>query len=333
MELEMGFETLLFSKEDIRNCLDMHTCLNIVEKIYEEHGKGSAIMPPKLHLEISRERGWVNAMPAYLPDHDAAGLKWAGGWGKNRERFLPYIMAEIFLIDPKTGLLNAVMEGGYITELRTGAATGVAAKYLAKKNSQAAAIIGAGAQGRMQLRALRHVFNLKEVRISDISQKAAQDFATEMQEELGISITIALHPQEAVSNADIIITATNANEILIRQEWVAPGTFIATLGSYTELDPKIILNAGKIIVDNWEQNKHRGDLAPLVEKGLITKDHIYGEIGEIVAGLKPGRENGDETIVACLIGLGSLDIACANFVYNESHKRKMGGVFDFQQKS
>ena len=100
-----------------------------------------------------------------------------------------------------------------------------------------------------------------------------------------------------------------------------------------ELDPKIILNADKIIVDNWEQNKHRGDLAPLVEKGLITKDHIYGEIGEIVAGLKPGRENGDETIVACLIGLGSLDIACANFVYNESHKRKMGGVFDFQQKS
>lgn len=223
------------------------------------------------------------------------------------------------------------MEGGFITDLRTGAATGVAAKYLAKKDAKIAAIIGAGAQGRMQARALCHLFPLEEVRIADIVPEASTKFAQEMREDLGISIKEARDNEEAVVGADIIITATTSEDVLVRHEWVSPGAFIASIGSYPELDPQLIFNAQKIVVDSWAQNKDRGELSRLVREGHLSKENIHGEVGEIAAGKKPGREGEEEMIVACLIGLGTHDIGCAHFVYEEAKKRGLGNAFDFQQ--
>lgn len=327
----MDTSTRLLSREDIKKCLEMPACLEIVENVLKEQGENKVIMPPKLFLEMSQVSGWVNAMPAYLLSKKAAGLKWAGGWAGNRKKGLPYIMAEIFLIDAETGLLNGVLEGGYITDLRTGAATGIAAKYLANKESKTIAIIGTGNQGKMQLRALHHVFDLNEVRVVDIFSEVADKFIREMSKELGISVIKARDAQEAVFGADIIVTATTANEILIKRDWVSKGAFIASVGSNPEIDTKIILNADKIVVDNWAQNKHRGELVPLIRDGLLTRENVYGEMGEIVAGLKVGRERSDEIIVACLIGLGCLDVGCANYAYTEAQKKGMGVMFDFQQ--
>ena len=323
--------TLLLSREDIKECIDMPACLEIVEGVFRAHGEGNAVMPPKLHLEMDHVDGWINAMPAYLVSQNAAGLKWAGGWGKNRDKGLPYIMAEILLIDPETGLLKSVMEGGYITDLRTGAATGVAAKYLAKKDSKTVAIIGAGKQGRMQLRALHHLFDLEEIRVVDIIQETSRNFVKDMQEELGVIVRESRNPQEAVFEADIIVTATAADEILVKQGWVSKGAFIASIGSYPEIDPQIIFNSNKIIVDSWAQSKHRGELSRLVQEGKIGEENIYGEMGEVVAGKKPGREAKDEIIIACLIGLGSHDIGCAQHVYKKSQKKGLGQTFNFQQ--
>ncbi len=327
----MKRSTRLLSRENIKRYLEMPTCLDIVEKVLKEQGEGRVVMPPKLFLDMNQVSGWINAMPAYLISQKAAGLKWAGGWAGNAEKGLPYIMGEIFLINAETGSLDAVLEGGYITDLRTGAATGIAAKYLAREKSKTVAIIGAGNQGMMQIRALHNVFSLSEVRVTDISSDRTDNFVKEMGEELGISIIKTRDPQEAVSEADIIVTVTTANETLVRRDWVARGAFIASVGSYPELDPEIILNADKIVVDNWAQNEHRGELVPLIRDGLLTRENVHGEMSEIVAGRKNGRETEDEIIVACLIGLGCLDVGCASYVYTEAQKSGMGETFDFQQ--
>lgn len=327
----MNHETLLLSREDIQRCLDMPACLEIVEQVFKAHGESKVVMPPKLSLNLEGAHGWVNAMPAYVGPFDAAGLKWVGGWDGNIERGLPFIMGTILLIESQTGLLLSVMEGGFITNLRTGAATGIAAKYLARKDSAIVGLIGAGAQARMQLRALCHVFSLEEVRIADIVSEAMTRFVREMEREVEVPIKKAANNQEAVDGADIVVTATTSHGVLVKRAWVARGTFVASIGSYTELDPQLILNAGKVVVDSWAQNQHRGELSELVQEGLIGEQDIHGEVGEVIAGKIPGRENEDEIIVACLIGLGSHDIGCARFAYEEAKKRGLGSGFDFQQ--
>lgn len=324
-------QTLLLSREDIKKCLDMADCLNIVEDVLNAQGRGQVAMPPKITLNIDPYQGWINAMPAFLGPQKAAGLKWAGGWLNNAQKALPYIMAEIFLIDPQTGLLKAVMEGGYITDLRTGAATGIAARYLARKDSKVLALIGAGAQGRMQLRALTRIFEFEKIIVADRMAKYAEPFADEMRSELGVAISVAGKVEEAVRMADIIVTATNSHEVLVKHQWVKNGTFIASIGSYPEIDPQILFSAGKVVVDSWAQARHRGELAELVAQGRFSQKDLFGEIAEIVSGAKPGRQSEEEIIVACLIGLGSVDIGCAAHAYETARRTGWGQTFDFQQ--
>jgi len=334
----MHHQTLLLSKEDIQKCLDMPRCLEIIEHVFRAHGEGKVIMPAKLGLNLGESGDWppydafMNAMPAYLGPMDTAGLKWAGGWKQNPKRGLPYVMATLLLIDCQNGLLLSVLEGSYITNIRTGAATGVAAKYLAKKSAKTLAIIGAGGQGRMQIRALSYLFSFEDVRVMDIDPQTTARFAAEMGKELGLSIRQAKNHQDAVEGADIIVTATVAHEILVRREWVSPGAFIASVGSYPELDPQIIFDADKVLVDSWAQNKHRGELSVLVRNGEFGDKDVYGEVGEVVAGKKTGRDNDQQFTVSCLIGLGSHDVGCADFVYQEAKKRGLGTFFSFQQE-
>jgi len=152
-----------------------------------------------------------------------------------------------------------------------------------------------------------------------------------MEQEVEVPIKKAANNREAVEGADVIVTATTSGKILVKRAWVSRGAFVASIGSYPELDPRLILNAEKLVVDSWAQNKHRGELSQLAREGLISEKSIHGEVGEVVAGKKPGRENEDEIIVACLIGLGSHDVGCARFAYEEAKKRGLGTLFDFQQ--
>lgn len=334
----MNHKTLVLSREDVKACLHMPKCLEIVEQVFRAHGEGKVVMPAKLGLDLGESGEWppydafMNAMPAYLGPIDAAGLKWAGGWKQNPRKGLPYVMATVLLIDCQTGFLLSVMEGSYVTNIRTGAATGVAAKYLAKRDSKIVTIIGAGLQGRMQIRALSSLFSLEDVRVMDTNPEVKERFVVEMGEELGLSIRQVKNHQEAVEGAEIIVTATVAHEVLVRQEWVSPGAFIASVGSYPELDPRIIFDADKVLVDSWAQNKHRGELSVLVEEGKFSDKDLYGEVGEVVAGKRTGRDNDQQIIVSCLIGLGSHDVGCAHFIYQAAKKRGMGTLFSFHQE-
>jgi len=334
----VAHQTLLLSRREVRECLDMPTSLEIVERVFRVHGEGRAIMPPKLELNLAEvadcpsKDALLLAMPAYLGPMHAAGLKWAGIWRENPKRALPYVMASVLLVDTNTGVLLAVMEGGYITDVRTGAATGVAVKCLAKKTAKAVAIIGAGRQGRMQIRALSCLLPIEDVRVMDVDPEVAKDFAAEIGKELGLSIRPTGRHQEAAEGADIIVTVTTAHEILVRREWVSPGTFIASVGSCPELDPQILFKADKVLVDSWAQNKSRGELSELVEEGRFGERDLYGEVGEVVAGKKAGRENDQEIIVSCFMGLGSHDVGCAQYVYEEAKRRGIGTLFPFHQE-
>lgn len=331
----MDQSTLLITQQDVKSLLDMPSAIRIVEQVYCSHGKDRVIMPPKITLDLGERRPWppykaaMNAMPVYLGDLDIAGIKWAGGFKNNYKIGLPYVSAMILLINPKNGVFLAALDGIYITALRTGAASAVFAKVLARKDASVVGIIGAGVQGRMHLRALHHVFKLKEIRVIDIKESVAETYCQEMKTELGLNVTPRKSYQETVEGADIVCTVTIADEPLVRREWLKKGSLIISVGSYQELEPEVVLSSEKIVVDNWAQTSHRGELAKLVEAGVIEEKNIHAEIGEILAGTKKGRERGNENILAVHIGLGSLDIGCAFEVYQKALEKKLGTPFSF----
>lgn len=327
--------TRLITQEQAKSLLDMPSAIRIVEEVYRSHGRAKVLMPPKITLDLGEAQPWppykgyMNAMPAYLGDADVAGIKWAGGFQDNYKIGLPFITAMILLINPKNGVFVAIMDGAHITALRTGAASAVCAKYLARKESSVVGIIGAGVQGRTHLRALHHLFKLKDVRVMDVKEGAAEAYAREMRAETDLKISPKKSYRDVVEGADIICTLTTADEPMVRKEWLKKGSLVISAGSYQELDPGVVLSADKIVVDSWAQTSHRGELARLVEAGRLGEKNIHAEIGEILAGKKRGREREDENILAIPIGLGSLDIGCAFEVYQKAVEKGIGTPFSF----
>jgi len=208
--------------------------------------------------------------------------------------------------------------------MRTGAATAVAAKYLARQNAQTLCIIGAGYQSRFQLAALKEVLKLEDVRVTDLRKDAREAVAKEMSDKLSLQIKPVSTLEEGVKDADIIVTVTSADEPLVRYEWLKDGCFICAVGSYQELQFRIVKSVNKIVVDHLEQTMHRGELAKWVSKGLFSERDVYAELGDIVAGKKKGREFPGEKILCVPIGMGSEDIAISKRIYELSTEKSLG---------
>lgn len=314
----------MISKAQVQDVLTMKKSIELVEKVYAAHGQNEVLMPAKITLDTGEGNDWppyggsYNAMPAYIGgDVDISGIKWVWGFNDNRLKGIPYIGGVIILNEARTGEVLAIMDGSYITDIRTGASAGVAAKYLAKKDSKVLTIIGAGVQGKMNARAICEVMPIEEIRVMDIRPEATAAYAAEMGPELGVKITPCTSNEEACKDADIIITVTIADEALVMWDWLKPGCTVLSLGSFQELDEQIPLKADKLVVDNWEQNAHRGELVKLVHAGKLGPDQVHAEMPEIVVGDKCGREDDEEIICACIIGMGSTDIGTAGVLYQE----------------
>jgi alanine dehydrogenase len=329
----MNRETLLLSASMVSECIEMPEVIAIVEGVFRDHGLGMVAMPPKISLDMRRfgTPNWLNAMPAYVESAKLCGIKWAGGFINNpRDYGLPYVMAILILNDPLSGLPLAVMDAGVITTLRTGAAAAVGAKYLARSNGPlTVTIIGGGAQGRSCLSALSVLFEIREARLVEISKEASSAFLAEMQERYGLRVRPFSGSAEAVAGADVVVTATTSDKPVFPLSAASDGLFVASMGSYPELDPDFVLGASKIVVDSLEQNLHRGELARLVEEGRLGCRGIHAELGDIVAGRASARENPEEQIVACLIGMASEDIAVAARVYQRAQQLGIGQRFVF----
>jgi len=328
----------LISKDDVRKVLGMKKSIELVEKVYEAHGHNEVNMPAKITLDTGEGNDWppyggsYNAMPAYIGrDIDISGIKWVWGFNDNYKKGIPYIGGIIILNEARTGEILAIMDGSYITDIRTGASAGVASKYLARKDSRIAGIIGAGVQGRMNAKAIAEVCDLKEIKVSDIRWEAAVKCAEELNGELGVKVTPVRTNEECCTGSDIIITVTIADEPLVMMDWLKKGCTVLSLGSFQELDENIPLKCDKLIVDSWAQNAHRGELLKLVHDGRITEEDVHAEMPDIVVGNKTGRENDDEIICACIIGMGSTDIGTAGQLYKDYFVNSDFPTFAFRE--
>jgi len=320
---------LILSEETVKKTLSLEEVTDAVESAFRMKGLGHAQMPPKQYLFLNKYNGDLRTMPAYLEENDVVAVKVVNSHPKNRKKYgLPTVMATIILVDPRTGAPKAIMGGTWITALRTGAAGAIAAKYLANPNPKTIGIVGAGTQARTQLMGLLLFFKIEEVRVWDRAEKAALKYAEEMKMKYNQT---SIYPDKSIKNAvqgaDIIVTATPSRKPLVSVEWVDEGTHINCIGADApgkqELDPAILVKS-KIVVDDWGQSCHGGEINVPLAKGIIDKKDVWGDICEIVAGLKPGRTSPNEITVFTSTGLAIQDAATANVVYQKALKEKIG---------
>jgi len=294
-------QVLFLTEKDIKPLLLMNEVMEAVETAFREKALGHVQMPPKIYITYDKYNGDLRAMPAYLERLGVSAVKVVNSHPENPEKFkLPTVMATIILIDPKNGAPLAIMSGAWITAMRTGAAGGIAAKYLARRDSKVIGLVGAGTQAKTQLMALLSLYEgFEEVRVWGRSEEERKKYVSEMKPlcEGKTEIIPVESVKDAVLDADIIVTTTPSRTPLVSDEWISNGTHITCIGADApgkeELDPSILLHA-KIYVDDWEQGAHSGEINVPLAKGIITKENVCGELGEVIAGLKPGRTSPDE---------------------------------------
>ena len=322
-------KTLILSEEAVKKLLSLEEVTDAVESAFRMKGLGHAQMPPKQYLFMKKYNGDLRTMPAYLEETDAVAVKVVNSHPENRKYGLPAVMATIILVDPKTGAPEAIMGGTWITALRTGAAGAIAAKYLANSNPKTVGIVGAGTQARTQLMGLQLVFKtIEEVRVWDRTEEAALKYAEEMKSECNQEFIYSVKSvRNAVQGADIIVTATPSREPLVSAEWVDEGTHINCVGADApgkqELDSAILVRS-KIVVDDWSQSCHGGEINVPLAKGIIKEKDVWGDICEIVAGLKQGRTSPDEITVFTSTGLAIQDAATAEIAYRKALQEGIG---------
>lgn len=324
-------KTLFLSDEEVEELISIREVMEAVELAFKEKGLGRVQMPPKIYLYFNKYNGDLRAMPSYLEEINVSAVKIVNVHPGNRAKYgLPTVMAIIVLIDPRNGFPIAVMGGKTITDMRTGAAGGIAAKYLAKKNSRIVGFIGAGAQAKTQLAALLEVFgSFDEVRVWSRSNETRKKFKEEMDAKYShlCQIITVEKAEEAVKDVDIVVTATPSKSPIVMRNWISPGTHFNCIGADApgkeEIDP-MILREAKIVVDDWEQASHSGEINVPLSRGLISKDNVWAEIGEIVAGKKDGRTSDEEITVFVSTGLAIQDAITANLVYKKALNSGMG---------
>lgn len=312
---------------------DIKQAIEVMEEVYSLHNKKDYVLPPKTVLRwggfaSESTRGRVNSMPASIGGaFNSVGIKWIGSSPTNPEKYnLPRASAIIVLNDYETFIPKAVMDGMLISALRTGANSGVAAKYLAKKNSKTVGLVGAGAQSKTQLLALHQVLpELENVKIFDLNVERAEAFSKEMSERLNLKVETVNSAEEAVKGSDVFVTATVTKEPIVKAEWIEKGMLYLHVGSH-ESHFDVIHKADKIVVDDWEELKHRGveTLPIMFEQGEFDPENIYGQIGEIVNNIKKGRENDEEFIYFNSVGMGIQDVALASVIYENAINKNIG---------
>jgi len=318
---------LILTQKDVQKILPLgqiKKVINVVEKAFFDFEQKIAEMPPKMYLIFKEFDGDLRIMPAFSKRLLIASTKIVNVHPQNPKKGLPSVMAVIILNDPKTGMPLALMDGTWITAMRTGAASAVATKYLARENAKTLGAVGAGFQAITQIAAISKVKKLKEIVVYDIREKALERLTKILAKE---KIRIKKGSIEEVCQKDILVTATPSREPIVKKEWIKPGIHINAIGADApgkqELDPEILKKA-KIVVDCLEQATHSGEINVPLKKGIINEKDIFGELGEIISGKKAGRENENEITIFDSTGLAIQDLYTATLVYKEAKRKKIG---------
>ncbi|WP_406656995.1 alanine dehydrogenase [Methanolobus sp. ZRKC2] len=319
-------DILWLNQSDVKGVLDMSSTLLAVESGFREHGLNKVQMPPKSYLYFKKHNGDLRTMPSFMEEQDIAGVKIVNVHPENREKGLPTVMAVVVLNSTETGAPLAIMDGSYLTDMRTGASGGVAAKYLARPDSNVVGMVGLGDQARTQLCALSKVMDIEEVKITCRKPSSCDAFVKEMQPFANCDFAKKDSIKE-VCDCDILVTTTPVRNPIVMSEWVQEGTHINAIGADAmgkqELDSSL-LKRSKVVVDDIIQASHSGEINVPVSSGIFSKTDIYAELGEVVAGIKPGRESDEEITIFDSTGLAVQDLVTANMVYEKALEKGMG---------
>jgi len=317
-------EILYLSRADVESVgLAMQTIIDLLEQAFMEKGRGKVEMPPKPGIHTMPD-AFIHAMPAYIPAMHSAGIKWVSGYPGNFKRGLPYITGMLILNDVETGIPYAVMDCSWITAYRTGAASALAARYLARPESEVVGILACGVQGRTNLEALACLFKVRRVYAYDILPDVQERYVREMSEKLGLEVIGVTAPEQAVAESDLIVTS---GPILkhptptIDRDWLKPGAFASAVDFDSYFTGAAMEQMDRISTDDHAQFQYYKSSGYFQQ----TPDP-YADLGEIVAGKKPGRQSAAERTLAINLGLALDDMAVAPAVYRLAREKGLGTV-------
>jgi ornithine cyclodeaminase/alanine dehydrogenase len=328
-------KTRLLTRKDIQGFLTMATCIEAVEGAFADLAKGNAIMPQRTPIKPEGKGGVALFMPAYIPSSGALGAKVVTVYSGNVTKYqLPAIFGTYILLDENTGFPISIMEGGYLTAMRTGAATGVSCKYMARKASKVLMIFGTGVQAIYQVFAVHEARPLKRILAYSIDPPDAKDkFSAAVKGKIGIKVEHINDPADGVGQADIVVLATSAPEPVVNGNWFKPGTHISGIGSHSpgarEIDT-LTVQKSRIVCDLIDACKaEAGDFIIPAQKGEWDWGKVAGSLGDVITGKIKGRESDDEITLFKSVGLAIQDMSVARAVYDEALKQGIGTDFEF----
>lgn len=303
--------------------------LAAIETALAVQGRGEAVIEPRMHLEPKVANGHFNVLRGALkPPVDYAGVKVVGDFVDNYKLGYPSELAVLLLMDPRMGAPRAILDASGITDMRTGAVTAVGAKYLARKSSKVLGHIGARGTAYWNVRLLDHLFDFDEIRVHSRRPESRDAFGAKLSEDLGKPVTVTADWQSCIEGADIVVEASRLSEPapMLKTAWIKPGALVVPYGTMSAVELSLTDIMSKLVVDDWGQCKGGkfGSLRAHVEAGKLSEQTLHAEMGQIVAGLRPGRENDDETILFWHRGLSLSDIALGHAMLEKGERLGIG---------
>lgn len=329
---------VVLNKEDMKSVFTMKDAILADKDALKLYSLGKSQVPLRVNLDVPEYEGQSLYMPGYVPDANALGVKIVSVYPKNIEKGLTSVPASMVLVNNKTGEVCSLMDGTYLTRIRTGAVSGAATDVLAREDSEVFALFGTGGQAETQLESILTVRPIKTVKVFDVSAERAESFASRMTEAFGekfeVKIVVAKSSAEAIEDADIITCVTTTKKPVFDGRLVKKGCHINGVGSYTpdmhEIDEYTITHADKVYVDTRDGVlKESGDLIIPIKNGTFSADRVTGELGEVIAGKAPGRTNSEEITVFKTTGSAVLDVVTAQRIYENALKKGMGNIIEF----
>ena len=329
---------IVLKQKDINSVFSMKDAIQASKDALELYSKGESNIPLRINIDIPKENGQSLYMPGYVEEVDALGVKILSTYPKNAEKGLDTIFSTMVLKDAETGEICSIIDGTYLTQLRTGAVSGVATDLLANEDSKIFAMIGTGGQAKTQLEAILNVRPIAEVRVYGRNKEKSERFVKRMKAELGKEFDFNIYAtdssKEAIENADIITCVTTSKQPVFDGKYVKKGAHINGVGSYTpdmqELDPYILLSADKIYLDTRHGVLNEsGDFIIPIRENKFSESDVTGELGELIMGKIPSRESKDEITIFKTVGSGVLDVVTAKRIYDKAIAEAIGEVIKF----
>lgn len=323
-------EVTILTESEIRRCVGMdQEAIEIVEDGFTRLANGMATIPPIMRVDIPENKGEVDVKTAYIRGLDSFAIKIASGFFENYRLGLPSGSGLMVIVSAKTGVPEALMlDNGYLTNVRTGAAGAIAAKYLAREKIDTAGVIGAGAQARYQMMALKLVRNFRRLMIYGIIPEEVEQYASEMAPVLGVEIMKAEDAEAVVRGSDVVVTTTPSQDPYLKAQWLHPGLHITAMGADAEekqeLHADVLRHADLLACDRKSQCFRLGELHHGLEEGIILQDDEIIELGQLSSGRKPGRRSDEEITICDLTGVGVQDTVIALLAYRKATEKGLG---------